>query len=93
MCTSAGLELRRGCHTENGLDTSCDGAYGRAVPRAMFEVLMGKVAGSQVMRVMHVMMQVARPLWQMQQACCKSADTSSSRAKKGTHRTNIYQVS
>ncbi len=54
---------------------------------------MGKLAGSQVMQVMHAMMQVAQTVWQVQQACSKSVHTSSRRAKLSTHRTNIYQVS
>ena len=36
-------------------DSSCNGAYGRAVPRAMFAHLTGKLAGSQVVQVVQVM--------------------------------------
>lgn len=54
---------------------------------------MYKLEGSQVMPTMHVMMQVAQTVWQVQQASSRSIHTSTSRANLSTHRTNIYQVS
>ena len=73
--------------------SSCGGPMAQQYQELGLRIVMGKLAGSQVMPAMHVMMQVAHTLWQMQQACSRSVHTSSSWGNQSTYRTNIYQVS